>query len=49
MCEASEATRVVTSAIIAMQATGATMWLPLHLAYLSKAKAELGQFDDAQQ
>ena len=49
MCEASEATRVLTSAIIAMQSTGATMWLPLHLAYLSKANAELGQFDDAQQ
>jgi class 3 adenylate cyclase/predicted ATPase len=45
--DASEATRVVTSAIAAMQSTGATMWLPLHLAYLSKAKAELCQVDDA--
>jgi predicted ATPase len=49
MGDASEATRVITSAIAAMQSTGATMWLPLHLAYLSKAKGELGQFDDARQ
>ena len=44
---ASEAARVINSAINAMQATGATLWLPLHLSYLSKAQAELGQFDDA--
>jgi predicted ATPase len=44
---ASDAALVVASAINAMQSTGATLWLPLHLAYLSKAQGELGQFDDA--
>ena len=29
------------------QRTGATIWKPLHLTYLAKAYAELGQLDDA--
>ena len=29
------------------QTTGATIWKPLHLTYLAKAYAELGQLDDA--
>ncbi len=45
--KASDAAQIINSAISAMQSTGATLWLPLHLAYLSKAQAELGQFDDA--
>jgi predicted ATPase len=44
---ASEAAFVVTSAIDAMQSTGATLLLPLHLAYLSKAQAEMRQFENA--
>jgi predicted ATPase len=44
---ASEAAFVVTSGIDAMQSTGATLLLPLHLAYLSKAQAEMRQFENA--
>ena len=44
---ASEAAFVVTSAIDAWQSTGATLLLPLHLGYLSKAQAEMRQFENA--
>jgi predicted ATPase len=30
-----------------MRATGTTMWMPLWLSYLTRANAEIGQFDDA--
>jgi predicted ATPase len=30
-----------------MQSTGTTMWMPLWLSYLTRANAEIGQFDDA--
>jgi predicted ATPase len=43
---ASEAAFVVTSGIDAMHSTGATLLLPLHLAYLAKAQAEMRQFEN---
>ncbi|HKN30931.1 MAG TPA: hypothetical protein VJY34_24895 [Roseiarcus sp.] len=30
-----------------MRSTDSTMWMPLFLSYLARAKAEIGQFDDA--
>jgi len=30
-----------------MQSTGTTMWMPLWLSYLTRANAEIGQFDNA--
>jgi predicted ATPase len=44
---ASEAVQMITSEIAAWRSTGATVWVPLHLAYLTRAHAELGQFGDA--
>jgi predicted ATPase len=44
--KAVDAVEVLTSAITAWRATGATQ-RPLHLSYLAKAHAELGQLDDA--
>ena len=44
---ASEAAFVITSMIDAWQSTGTTLLLPLHLAYLSKAQAEMRQFENA--
>jgi hypothetical protein len=43
---ASDAVHIITSGIAAMRSTGATMWIPLHLSYLTRAHAELGQFRD---
>ena len=43
----SDAVRVITSGITAFRSTGATMWLPLYMAQLASAYAELGQFEDA--
>ena len=45
--KASEAIQMFTSGITAYRSTGATIWMPLHLTHLARAKAELGQFDDA--
>ena len=39
--------RVITSGLAASQVTGTTFWLPLYLAYLAKAHAELGKLADA--
>ena len=39
----SDAVRVITSGLAASQVTGTTFWLPLYLAYLAKAHAELGE------
>jgi predicted ATPase len=43
----SDAIHMVTSGITALRSTGATLWVPLLLAYLARCHAELGQFDDA--
>jgi predicted ATPase len=45
--KASEAVHQITSGIAACRSMGATVWLPKELSHLSKAYAELGQFDDA--
>jgi class 3 adenylate cyclase/predicted ATPase len=45
--KASDAIQMFTSGIAAYRSTGATIWMPLHLSHLARAKAELGQFHDA--
>jgi predicted ATPase len=42
-----DAIQMITSSITALRSTGARLWLPLHLPYLARAYAEVGQFDDA--
>jgi predicted ATPase len=44
---ASDAVQLITSGITALRSTGSTLWMPLHLSYLARAYAELGQFDNA--
>ena len=44
---AFEAVQTITSGITALQSTGGTLWMPLNFACLTKAYAELGQFDNA--
>jgi predicted ATPase len=41
--QASEAVDILAPGLAAYGATGATIWTPLHLAYLARAHAELGQ------
>jgi predicted ATPase len=45
--KASDAVHKITSGITAVQPTGATLWMPFRLSHLTRAYAELGQFDDA--
>ena len=45
--KAANAIQMLTSGIIAYRSTGSTSWMPLHLSYLAKANAELGQLNDA--
>ena len=45
--KAPDAVQTITSGVAAMQSTGTTMWMPLWLSYLTRANAEIGQFDDA--
>jgi predicted ATPase len=45
--KALEAVQTIGSGITALQSTGATVWMPLHLTYLAGAYAELHQFDVA--
>ena len=45
--KASDAVRTITCGLTAMRSTGTTMWMPLWLLYLTRASAEIGQFDDA--
>jgi class 3 adenylate cyclase/predicted ATPase len=45
--KASDAVHVIASGITALRSTGATIFVPLHLSHLTRAYAELGQFDDA--
>ena len=44
---AEDALHTVTAAISASQLTGSTVWMPLHLSYLARAYAALGQFENA--
>src|ERR1700733_9653590 len=43
----SDAVHKITSGITAVQSTGGTLWMPFRLSHLTRAYAELGQFDDA--
>ena len=45
--KAADAIRMFATGMALYQTTGATIWKPLHLTYLAKAYAELGQLDDA--
>jgi predicted ATPase len=45
--KASDAVQMITSGITALRSTGSTVLMPLYLAFLAKAHAEFGQFDDA--
>jgi predicted ATPase len=45
--KASEAVHLITTGITAWQSTGATVWVPLYLMFLTRAYADVGQFDDA--
>jgi class 3 adenylate cyclase/predicted ATPase len=45
--KAADAVQMITSGITALRSTGSTLWMPLHLSYLARADAELGQFDNA--
>jgi class 3 adenylate cyclase/tetratricopeptide (TPR) repeat protein len=42
-----EAVQLLTRGITALRSGGVTVWMPMYLAALAKAYAELGQFDDA--
>jgi predicted ATPase len=43
----SDAVQMITSGIAAWRPTGTTAWIPIHLSYLARACADLGQFDKA--
>ena len=45
--KASDAIEILISGITAYRTTGATLWTPLYLPRLSRAHAELGQFEEA--
>ena len=45
--KASNAIQMLTTGIAAFRSTGSTPWIPIRLAYLAMAHAELGNFDDA--
>ena len=45
--KASDAVQIITSGLSAFRSTGSTVFMPLWLSSLTKAYAELGQFDDA--
>jgi len=44
---AKDAVQTITSGLAAYRSTGAALWLPFYLSYLTKSYAALGQFDDA--
>jgi predicted ATPase len=44
---ASDAVRTITSGITSLRSAGANLYEPMHLQYLARAYAELGQLDDA--
>jgi class 3 adenylate cyclase/predicted ATPase len=43
----ADAIQMITSSVTALQSTGSTLWLPLHLLYLARAYAGVGQFDNS--
>ena len=45
--KASEAIQMITSGIATYRSTGSRVYLPFFLLHLSRAHAEIGQFDDA--
>ena len=45
--DAKDAVQTITSGLAAYRSTGAALWLPLYLSYLTISYAALGQFDDA--
>jgi predicted ATPase len=45
--QTSHAVQILTAGIAAFRSTGSTPWIPIRLAYLAMAQAELGNFDDA--
>ena len=45
--KASDAIQAITTGVAALRSTGATIWIPLSLTYLTRAYSEVGQFDDA--
>jgi class 3 adenylate cyclase/predicted ATPase len=45
--EATEAVHMLTSGITSWRLTGSQLWMPMWLAYLGKAYAELGALEDA--
>ena len=45
--KASEGVKMITSGIAALRSKGTTMWMPMHLSFLTGAYAELAQFDEA--
>jgi predicted ATPase len=45
--KAAEAIQMITSGITTYQSTGSRVYLPIFLSHLSRAHAELGQFNDA--
>jgi predicted ATPase len=45
--KSADAVQMITSGITALRSTGSTLWMPMHLPYLARAYAELGQFDNA--
>jgi class 3 adenylate cyclase/predicted ATPase len=44
---ASDAIEKLISGMTAWRTTGATLWMPLYLPHLARARAELGQFEEA--
>jgi tetratricopeptide (TPR) repeat protein len=45
--KASNVIQMLTTGIATFRSTGSTPWIPIRLAYLATAHAELGNFDDA--
>jgi class 3 adenylate cyclase/predicted ATPase len=45
--KASDAAQTITSGLTEMRQTGTTMWMPVWQSFLTKVKAEIGQFDAA--
>jgi class 3 adenylate cyclase/predicted ATPase len=45
--KALEAVQTITSGITALRSAGTTLWMPLYLSHLTRAHAEIGQFDHA--
>jgi predicted ATPase len=43
----AEAVQDIASGIVAMRSTGNTMWTPIFVSHLARAKAEIGRFDEA--